>query len=56
MLLFLVRDLVERSTVRFGFAIFYFREIDFIGLSGDDVDFVEFCFMIAGNNLVTLRF
>lgn len=39
-----------------GFTVFDFGEIYMVIFSGDEVDFVEFGFMVMSNNSVTLFF
>ena len=42
--------MVEGGATKFTFSIFDFGEVDFVVLDGDNVDFVEFGFVVASDD------
>ena len=54
LVLFLFGDGIQWGAVEIVFAVFYFSEVDMVAFGTDEVDFVEFGFVVLCDDGVTL--
>ena len=56
LVLFLFGDGIQWGAVEIVFAVFYFSEVDVVAFGADEVDFVEFGFVVLCDYFVALLF